>query len=194
MAIRNQETDSSSNSMDENASIVESVGINESRRRFTRSGAAVSGVLLTLASRSVMATAAVAKSPSGFVSGNASSHGPEPISNGRSPGYWKNHTSQWPSGLKKAKFSEVFVCNSYSVYSKYTLLELLTPQKIDKDGLARHLIASFLNARARLTPFPTEEQVLRMFSEWQVDGTFSPAPGVSWNAAQIVQYLQATQG
>jgi hypothetical protein len=50
----------------------------ESRRRFAASGLAVSGVILTLASRPVLGDA-FCLSPSGFISGNTSQHGECPI-------------------------------------------------------------------------------------------------------------------
>ena len=163
----------------------------ENRRRFTKSSLAISGVLLTLASRPVLGTV-VAQSPSGFVSGNQSSHGTPPISLGRSPGYWKNHTGGWPMPTS-TKFSHVFSCSMSSVYNKYTLLQLLTPQHDDVNKLGMHLVAALLNARKGWTPFLTEETIKAMFTEWQVKGSFSPTATVSWNSAQIVTYLTATQ-
>ncbi|MEN6586000.1 MAG: hypothetical protein ABFE02_08170 [Sulfuricella sp.] len=69
--------------------------VDESRRGFTKSGLAASGVLLTLASRPVLAC--VCKSPSGFLSGNVSTHGTPQTCSGRTPGYWGTHPQQWPS-------------------------------------------------------------------------------------------------
>jgi hypothetical protein len=163
----------------------------EGRRRFTKSGIAASGVLLTLASRPVLGTV-VAKSPSGFVSGNQSSHGTPPISLGRSPGYWKNHTGSWPMPTS-TKFCNVFSCSMSSVYNKYTLLQLETPQHDDVNNLGMHLVAALLNSRTGWTPFLTEETIRSMFTEWQSTGSFSPTATVHWNAAQIVTYLKATQ-
>ncbi|MFZ1547019.1 MAG: hypothetical protein WAT12_07945 [Candidatus Nitrotoga sp.] len=50
-----------------------------SRRRFTTSGLAVSGIILTLASRPVLGQTAFCLSPSGFISGNTSQHGACPV-------------------------------------------------------------------------------------------------------------------
>lgn len=164
--------------------------VNGSRRRFTASGLAVSGVLLTLASRSVMGQ--TAQTPSGFVSGNNSVHGQQSVSQGRSPGYWKNHPSTWPMPVT-TNFSSVFKCSSGSVYREFTMMELLTPQEVDKDKLGMHLVAALLNARMGWTPFLTEERIRSMFSEWQSTGYFSPMANVYWNSAQIVEYLKSTQ-
>lgn len=170
--------------------------VNESRRRFTRSGVAASGVLLTLASRPVLGDV-VCKSPSGFLSGNQSHHGTPPTCLGRSPGYWKNHGG-WPVPTD-TKFIDIFHCDALSVYAKYTFLDLIDPKQDDTSKLGMHLVAAFLNARMGWTPFLKEETILAMFTEWQATstattiGTFSPTATVHWDAAQIVAYLTATQ-
>lgn len=67
------------------------------RRRFTRAGAAASGVLLTLHSQPGMA-AVVCAGPSGFQSGLVSARPNDPgACAGRSPGFWKN-TDPAPDG------------------------------------------------------------------------------------------------
>jgi hypothetical protein len=61
---------------------------NPSRRRFNRAGVGASAVILTLASRTVLAQS-VCKSPSGFISANQSAHGTEqPQCNGYTPEIW----------------------------------------------------------------------------------------------------------
>lgn len=166
---------------------------NASRRRFGKSGLAASGVLITLASRPVLGTE-VCKSPSGFLSGNLSTHGPAPICKGRSPGYWKNHT-KWPiPNRTTCKFSSVFTCPRGSPYAKVTMLELLSHQSFDSQNLGMHLVASYLNAVAGWTSFLTVQRIQSMFSEWSSRGYFEPTAGVRWDAAQIVDYLQLTQG
>lgn len=164
--------------------------VNGSRRRFTASSLAVSGVLLTLSSRSVMGQ--TAQTPSGFVSGNNSVHGQQSVSQGRSPGYWKNYPNIWPMP-PTTEFSSIFKCTAKSVYRGFTMLGLLTPQNVDKDKLGMHLVAALLNARMGWTPFLTEERIRSMFSEWQSNGYFSPMANVYWNSAQIVEYLKSTQ-
>lgn len=164
---------------------------NTSRRQFTKAGLGISGVLLSLASRPVLGDV-VCKSPSGFLSGNASTHGPQPVCQGRSPGYWKNHENNWPVATD-TQFSSVFPAPSSSVYAKYTLLQLLTPQQDDNHNLGMHLVAAYLNAVSGWTPFLTAETIIAMFSEWQSKGTFSPTATVQWTAPDIVNYLKATQ-
>ena len=74
-----------------------------SRRNFTKSSLAVSGVLLTLASRSAVGGDLVCKSPSGFLSGNTSVHGTPTTCSGRSPGYWGTRPDQWPMPYEPGK-------------------------------------------------------------------------------------------
>lgn len=164
-----------------------------SRRRFGAAGLAASGVIATLASRPVLGAGLTCKSPSGFLSGNLSTHGEQPVCAGRSPGYWKNQTT-WPiANRATAQFGKVFQCDAGSPYAQATFLHLLDPQKFDKDKLGMHLSAAFLNAMAGYTPFLTVERLHSIFSEWQRTGQFSPTATVSWDSAQIVEYLQATQ-
>jgi hypothetical protein len=166
--------------------------LNESRRRFGKSGLAASGVLLTLASRPVLGCE-VCKSPSGFLSGNLSTHGSPAICQGRSPGYWKNHQS-WPiANRSTCKFSSAFTCRPRSPYASVTMLTLLSHQSFDSNNLGMHLVAAYLNAMQGWTPFLTVERIQSMFVEWQATGYFSPTAGVKWSAAQIVDYIKRTQ-
>lgn len=164
---------------------------NVSRRHFAKASLGLSGVVLSLASRPVLG-AVVCKSPSGFMSGNASTHGPQPVCQGRSPGYWKNHEGSWPIATD-VQFSSVFPTSPSSPYAKYTLLQLLTPQSDDKHKLGMHLVAAYLNAISGWTPFLPVETIIAMFTEWQSKGAFSPTASVQWTAPEIVTYLKATQ-
>ncbi len=171
-----------------------STPISASRRRFGKAtSVAASGVIATLASRSVLGDV-LCKSPSGFLSGNLSSHGAPPVCQGRSPGYWKNQ-DRWPiQNRKTAKFSSVFACNGYSRYRSVTLLDLLSGKNNDDSHrLGKHLVAAYLNAMNGWTPFLTVERIKSMFSEWQTSGYFAPTAGVKWDARQIVEYLKTTQ-
>lgn len=122
----------------------------ESRRRFTKSGLAVSGVLLTLASRPSLG-AVVCNSPSGFLSGNASQHGTPQTCSGLTPDYWGTHgggeggaqPNMWPSPYQPGtcgstcrdwshwsngtKFSSVFSCTNHGL--KYKNIPGVYPTK-----------------------------------------------------------------
>lgn len=73
--------------------------VDESRRRFGKSGLAASGVILTLASQPVLGQFAC-QSPSGFQSGNVSTHGQPTLCDGLTPGYWQAPNKVW-SGYEK---------------------------------------------------------------------------------------------
>lgn len=163
--------------------------VNIARRRIGKSGLAISGVLATLASRPVFGV--VSKSPSGFLSGNLSTHGTPSVSAGRSPGYWKTHT-HWPiPNRDTVLFSSVFTCTVGSTYASMTMLALLE-SKDDKHNLAMHLIAAYLNAMKGWTPFLTVSRIQSMWTELQMNGYFSPTAGVQWSAEQVVDYIQQT--
>lgn len=188
--------------------------VSESRRSFTKSGLAISGVVLTLASRPVLGDF-VCKSPSGFLSGNVSATGIPQMCSGLTPGFWGNHPERWPSpyvagtctGSVKicnnpsnwttvgaTKFNSVFSCaNHGSIYSPYTMLQVIwSGGGGDPYQLGAHIIAALLNARQGLTPVLTEAQVINMFNEWDQKGYFEPTAGVQWDGADIVAYLQTT--
>lgn len=164
-----------------------------SRRRFAKAGVGGgAGVLLSLASRSSLGCA-VCKSPSGFLSGNVSQHGPAVTCEGASPGYWKNHTG-WPSGFSHSTlFSHVFPVNHGSHYENVTMYNLLSHQSFDVDNIGMHLVAAILNSAKGWTPFLPESTIISMFTEWQNIGYYSPTPHVKWYAADIVNYITSTQ-
>ncbi len=187
--------------------------VDESRRGFTKSGLALSGVILTLASRPVMAC--TCKSPSGFLSGNVSASGTPQECNGLSPGYWGNKPEDWPSPYKAGTctgtvkvcnhpdnwttkdatlFKAVFNCNNYgAIYSEYTMFQVVwLGGGGDPDQLGAHIIAALLNARKGLTPVLTEAQVINMFNEWNLNGYFEPTASVKWYGADIVEYIVST--
>jgi hypothetical protein len=165
----------------------------ESRRRFTKSGLAVSGVILTLVSRPGMATDICASASGSLSGGLQSHHGPAPVCVGVSPGFWKNR-SNWPKNIKKTTlFGSVYACNGKNhEYKTCTLLTMLSHQSFDQANLGMHLVAAYLNAQAGYTSFLTVASLQTMFSEWQNTGYYSPTAGVKWHASDIVTYLSGT--
>lgn len=184
--------------------------VDESRRRFAKSGLAASGVLLTLASRPVMAC--TCQSPSGFISGNASASGTQLQCEGLSHGSWKNHPENWPSPYKAGTcssgcgqaanwttdgatmFASVFNCNNHgSIYSTYTMFQVLSlGGSVDSTMLGAHIVAALLNAKVGLTPVLTEAKVINMFNEWNDKGYFEPTASVEWEGGGIVTYIEST--
>jgi len=194
----------------------------ESRRRFTKSGLLVSGVLMTLASRpslgggTVYGAGQVCKTPSGFLSGNISQHGTPPKCSGRTPGYWGTHYT-WPSTYKTGTCTNTqqeqdykswstnnctmykdstlgFHCNGYgSGYLNYSMMQVILLGGVgDPYQIGAHCVAALLNARSGWTPVLTEAQVRNIFNEYNTKGYFQPTAGVKWYPADIVKYLQST--
>lgn len=191
--------------------------VNESRRGFTRSGLAVSGVLLTLASRPVLGNS-VCKTPSGFLSGNVSTHGTPVTCSGRTPGYWGTNTlssHRWPQpyltgtciNRKQSQdyrswkggtmFNDTFLgfkcIGPASALAPYSMLQvILLGGGDDTYQLGAHCVAALLNARSGLTPVLTEADIRNMYNEWATKGYFEPTAGVKWDGSQIVDYLKMT--
>jgi hypothetical protein len=187
--------------------------VDESRRSFTKSGLAVSGVVLTLASRPVLGC--VCESPSGFLSGNLSAHGTPQTCSGLTPGYWGTHPDKWPFPYKAGTctasarkcsdpkywtkvgatmFNEYFNCNNNGlIYAPYTMLQVVwSGGGGDPYQLGAHIISALLNARKGWTPVLTEAQVINIFNEWDQKGYFEPTAGVHWDGEDIVEYLKTT--
>jgi len=185
--------------------------IDPSRRHFTKSGLAASGVILTLASRPVLANFGVCKSPSGFMSGNVSAAGNPLFCDGGSPGYWMNHPSEWlgyepgeyrSSGRSQStnrlenwvggtKFSEAFAGSLY--FEDLSIMQVLWMNGgQDPFQIGGHCVAALLNAAAGKTPPLDVTRVVDMFLEWEMGGTFAPTAGVEWDATEIVSYIQST--
>lgn len=188
--------------------------VDESRRRFAKSGLAVSGVILTLASQPVLGEWAC-QSPSGFQSGNASPHGQPPQCIGRTPGYWGNKPEDWPLPYKAGtcsgdatyrnhpenwttanatKFINGFNCSGQgSIYYKYTMFQVIwLGGGGDPYQLGAHIVAALLNAKRGWTPVLTEQAVKDMFNEWAAKGYYEPSAGVHWSGEDIVTYLKTT--
>lgn len=185
--------------------------VDESRRRLTKSGLAVSGVLLTIASRPSLG-GDVCKTPSGFLSGNLSFHGTPQTCAGVSPGYWRNHPEDWPSpyqagspavnGTKKRKaipatqgtmFNDTLLGFQGGNYGGISMMNvILLGGQGDPYQLGAHCVAALLNARSGRTPVLTEAQVRNMFDEYASKGYFEPTAGVHWSPEDIVTYLKHT--
>ena len=171
----------------------------KSRRSFSKSGLVASGVLLTLSSRPVLG-ASVCVSPSGFISGNTSTHGDLPVCAGVSAeSYWLGIIRNTNLDVQ---FSAMFPSVSNTAFYKNKLLSFImtTPWPYHPQSpfeptptLLKHLVVAILNARSGKTPFLTEATIKSIFDEWRASGRFSPTAGVTWEASQIINYLSQTQ-
>jgi len=169
---------------------------NDARRRFTRASLAVSGVLMTLSSRSVLACEE--RSPSGFCSVNQSQHGAHRESHCRRPYYWSGDC-HWRCG-KDIVFSDIFTqCPVRSPYHGKKCYDIVCG-KLQYDTnvnhcLGQYLVAAYLNACEDWSKdFLPRDACVNLGNEWLHTGVFHPTAHVTWNSAQIVQYFQNTQG
>ncbi|MET0961395.1 MAG: hypothetical protein ABWY05_01040 [Noviherbaspirillum sp.] len=185
---------------------------NPSRRRFNRFGVGASGLMLTLASRSVLAQGAC-KSPSGYHSANLSGGGPvQPRCAGFTPEVWRQRGVAENLEALKVKFNSVFSpVSSTLIVGKPVAGASATPVPSNGDialqaatfyqalsgdvtpDVIRHLVAAYLNFTQKLNDFPTDVETVRIYNEWATKGTYTPTAGVTWDAAKIVEYLRATQ-
>jgi len=88
--------------------------VDESRRYFTKTGLAVSGAILTLASRSALAGGNICKTPSAFCSANASQHGNPHPGGGYSCQHWIDNCGSWVNCDRSQPFSSQFSCGTSS--------------------------------------------------------------------------------
>ncbi|WP_177207614.1 hypothetical protein [Massilia yuzhufengensis] len=175
---------------------------NPGRRRFASAGAAASGVILTLASAPGMATEC--RAPSGAMSGNVSRPGAKNVMcAGRSPGYWKNWATYWPSGCYAATagrrqattFASVFPFGWTSLYQTGTMMQVLTcnDASLDRHNLGAHLVAAYLNVKSQKISFLTVERLKSIWHDLYTYGYYTPVAGTRWYAKDVAEYLQRTE-
>jgi len=184
---------------------------NEQRRRFLRGGVGAAPILMTLASRSVLANGPQCFTPSGFISMPTSRHGTQFTCLGLTPGYWKQpqHFSDWPSppyfpiptvvgGKTKpaTTFNSVFGTPSpYS--SSTTLLDVLETMGGPPDDVGRHVAAELLNIKTGRVTVLSIPQLIAIWRSYintggGTVGYFQPTAGVKWLHDDIVNYLLST--
>lgn len=183
---------------------------NPSRRRFTRMGAGASAVVMTLASRSVLANMACTTA-SGFTSVNQSVRRTDtPINcNGLPYTDWMATSASWPIPLTTS-FATAFghppkgaletgeistssgLTDRNSVKLKdATLQQALFGSKTPE--VVKYLIAALLNAQSGRSTYPSVLSVQAIFKDWNSNDTYEVMAGVKWDAPKIIEYLSATQ-
>jgi hypothetical protein len=192
------------------------------RRRWLKAGLSTTPVLMTVASRPVLAQAP-GLTPSAFMSGRAS--GPTGAEcAGRSPLAWSS-SDDWPSpyvpgktaqkdedkqskdtrqafgtlssaGDQATRFNDYFEPN---LKSNATFSDVLGYGNIPHASeavhtVARYVTAALLNNAAGTVPNTVLSQstILAIWSEYANTGSFAPTRGVSWTANEIVEYLEST--
>ncbi|MCE3261621.1 MAG: hypothetical protein K0R43_700 [Pseudoduganella sp.] len=175
------------------------------RRRFTRAGAAASGVLLTLHSQPGMAQL-VCATPSGAASALVSARNPDPITcSGLSPGIWlQSLKSNGKSGHNPGhltwpvppatEFGSIFPTGK--AIGRASLQEVLGnhDSTFDPDNLGAHLTAAYLNTMSGRSTFLSENMLRTIWNELQVHPyVYVPTAGAQgWSGADVVDYLKST--
>ncbi|MHB1245488.1 MAG: hypothetical protein ACYCZH_03545 [Sulfuriferula sp.] len=179
--------------------VAKDVVANDSRRRFTKTGLGTGAVIATLASQPVLAGQCL--SPSGFQSGNLSSHG-QPVSvGGNSPQTWAGiPPAQYPGG--NVEFTSVFANGAFVAYptNGFTLKDSMNASDNGNSGtqpqpLAKEFAAAWLNIRAgkyaSCGAVLDDKRLLIIWNEYAANGQYEVMAGVFWNANQLVAYLQS---
>lgn len=174
------------------------------RRRLLKVGATVAPIVLTLKSRSVLATGLTCTTPSAYGSINTSTPDKKYPCYGRTPGYWKQSQwfSQWPApyfpttvsgsgGHAATLFRDCFSPDQ-AVPGK-TLLEAMSPELGNTTELGRHVSAALLNAAKGWTNGALDVATVKaMWTATCNGGFYEPTAGVKWYAAEVVIYLKST--
>lgn len=174
-----------------------------SRRRLLQGGMAAAPVLMTLASRPVLA--AKCTTPSGYVSANASTAGRGVACLGRIPSWWAGpqNFDRWPAGYKAqsppTRFGPPQGVFAISPYDPGTTLLAVVAGSVNssnptRDKVARLIVATLLNTAAGLVPVLSVAAVKDMWNEYAGSGylSYSPSSGASWNTDEIIDYLSTT--
>lgn len=190
--------------------------LSESRRRLMRAGLAAAPVLMTLKSRSVLATGGHScLKPSAFSSLQAASmqlsHTHHNDYACYSHGYWKRnpHPAQYydqsksfflavPQGAPPGSVSAGFSPDRDGQFQGKKLHEVLRMGGGSYVALARHTVGTFLTAVANSDDSTkvllTTSQCRMLWSALAVDSTWSPFPGASWNLADTLAYFNYIYG
>ncbi|HEX5126721.1 MAG TPA: hypothetical protein VFW00_08270 [Rhodocyclaceae bacterium] len=174
-----------------------------SRRRLIRSSLAAGPVILTLASKPVLGTTTLCKTPSLALSG-ALSHADTKTGScsGSGCGYWKTQSS-CPVPKSNAFHTPCPAPNvghftkgtqSYCNFGTKTLGDVLNLTYNSNNKVAMHCVAALMNIRAgTVSSKAMDETALKsMWDDYRQHGTFTPFAGATpWNGDQIVSYLVA---
>jgi len=164
------------------------------RRKWLKAGLSTPPVLMTVASRPVLANACVP--PSAYVSLGASAPGMYGECAGFGPETWLQDNT-WPSPYSPdARFNTYFEPN---LNGNPRFSDVLGDGNIANVSdtvhtVARYVTAALLNNASGKVP----ETVLRamtiqhIWTEYAQTGAFAPTSGASWSAAEIVDYLRST--
>ena len=167
------------------------------RRKFLRAGS--TGVVLTLASGSGMAT--VCTVPSMTMSGPTMASRGVKIARcggGNSPGHWKKPSRHWPLGTSRnTPFGDVFPSvDPYACTKMGVMIKQQDPANyFDTHNLGCHFTATYLNIKQGLVKFMTVDQLVAIWNELQTFGVYAAVddPKVEpWSKERVAKYLEST--
>jgi hypothetical protein len=164
------------------------------RRRWLKAGLSTPPVLMTVASRPVLASTCVP--PSAYVSLGASAPGMYADCTGYGPDTWLGNSS-WPNPYSPdSRFNTYFEPDLHGnpKFSDVLGYDNIANVSDTVHTVARYVTAALLNNASNKVP----ETVLRtmtiqhIWTEFARTGSFAPTRGASWSAAEIVDYLKST--
>jgi hypothetical protein len=170
------------------------------RRHLLRAGIATAPVVMTVASRPVLAIGC--DSPSGFTSLSQSHPGPGTCT-GKGPISWTSNKANWPSPYNTGpdadpKFKVLFgnkVPSGSSFNPNDNLSIVMSHDTTAPWGLAQYIIAAYFNAWSGAYGTSTllsTTTVINIWSDYSKNGTYSPRAGATWAYEEIVAYLKST--
>jgi hypothetical protein len=188
----------------EEAEINDPKDVNPYRRRFAGAGLGVSAIF-TLSSSPILAeVAGVCKSPSGFASGNLSTHGTPVICSGRNVAYWTAITTA--DSQLDTKFHSVFSRGSTVNYGGTSTNPLSGPTMKEvmampsgptaPQPLGAEVAATWVNIKKGFIPASilTDTKLITMWNEILTTGGYVPIAGATpWLPSQVVTYLRSLQ-
>lgn len=169
------------------------------RRRFTRAGAAATGVLLTLKSQPGMACS-ICVAPSSYASlkmGTSLTHASNPC-NGVPPSQYvqwcdNNQSGSWSPCSTSIKFNSVFTTGGGSVTMKMRDLMAYTGSNQERI-IMKYLCANYLNMATSRMPFLKMSMLNAIWTGWRTPSQpFRPSAGAAaWGYNEIITYLTGT--
>jgi hypothetical protein len=167
------------------------------RRRWLKAGLSAPPILMTVASRPVLAQTCVP--PSAYVYLGASAPGMYADCNGYGPDTWLRSGS-WPGSYSPdSRFNDYF---TYDLDGNPKFSDVLGTANIANNAdifhrVARYVTAAWLNNASRKVPESvlkamTIQHIWTEFARFGGSGSFSPTSGVSWSAEEIIDYLKST--
>jgi hypothetical protein len=170
------------------------------RRRLLQAGVSAAPIVMTVASRPVLAVGC--DSPSGFTSLSQSHPGPGTCT-GKGPISWTSHKANWPPPYNSGpdadpKFKVLFgsaVTGVPSFDPNKKLSDVMAHDTTGPWGLAQYIIAAYFNAFSGAYGTSTllsTATVINIWSDYSKTGTYSPRAGATWSNLEIVAYLRST--